>query len=207
MRDVRHIHGRMTFAEYLDFEDRSEIRHEYVAGEVYAMSGETTRHNLLVLNVATALRPASRARGCRVFAEGIKVRVLDRVYYPDVLVACGSAADVELIVDEPSLVVEVLSPSTRSTDRREKLDAYTRMASLRMYVIIDQRRKHVLVYTRDASGEWLRDEPSVDGDLVVGFLGLRIPIAEIYDDVTLPPLRVNEEEDWDTEDWLDPEAR
>lgn len=67
-----------------------------------------------------------------------------RVYYPDVIVACGKAAEVELIVDEPSLIVEDTSPSTRATDRREKLDAYMRIASLRVYLIVEQRRKHVI---------------------------------------------------------------
>lgn len=182
----------MTLAEYLKFEERSPIRHEYVAGEVYAMSGPTTRHNTISLNIFTHLRAAARARGCRVFVEAIKVSVLDRVYYPDVIVACGKAAEVELIVDEPSLIVEVTSPSTRATDRREKLDAYMGIASLRNYLIVEQRRKHIIVYARDGAGEWQRNELQEDGEIPIAFLGCRLSLAQIYEDVSLPPLKVRE---------------
>jgi len=123
----------MTLEEYLKFEERSSIRHEYVAG-----------------------------------------------------------ADVELIVDQPSLIVEVTSPSTRATDRREKLDAYMRIASLHHYLIVEQRRKHVIVYTRDSAGEWQRGEPDEEGDIAIDFLHCRLSLAQIYEDVTLPPLKARE---------------
>ena len=196
MRDSKHPRRLLTLEEYLAFEERSPVRHEYVAGEVYAMSGETTRHNLIALNVASALRAAARSRGCRVFMEGVKVQVLDRVYYPDVMVACGEAADVELIVEAPSLLVEVTSRSTRATDRREKLEAYRRIPSLQVYLIVDQRRRHVLAYTREPSGEWAREEHLGDGTIAIPFLARSLSLAEIYEDVPLPPMTVGEEE-WD----------
>ena len=183
---------RMTREEYLAFEERSPIRHEYVAGEVYAMSGPTTRHNTISLNIHRHLHAHARARGCRVFVEAVKLSVLDRVYYPDVIVACGKAAEVELIVDEPSMVVEVTSPSTRATDRREKLDAYMRIPSLRVYLIVEQRRKQVITYARDAAGEWQRHELEADGEVPIAFLDRRLSLAEIYEDVSLPPLKVRE---------------
>ena len=78
------------------------------------MPGGTTRHNLIVQNIARNLHDPARRRGCRVFAEGVMTQVADdRIYYPDVLVACGAAADIELIIKQPSFVVEVASPSTR----------------------------------------------------------------------------------------------
>ena len=203
MRNSLHPRRRLTLDEYLAFEEESPIRHEYVAGEVYAMSGPTTRHNTISLNIHTHLRAAARRRGCRVFVEAIKLHILDRVYYPDVMVACGSAADVELIVEEPSLVVEVTSPSTRATDRREKLEAYMRVASLRLYLIVDQRRKHVIAYTRDAAGEWLRDEIDGDGAIEIPFLETTLAIAGIYEDVNLPPLQMREGEDWDADEWVE----
>lgn len=192
--------GRLlSFDEYLALEERSSVKHEYVAGEVYAMSGVTTRHNLINLNIASYLRAAARARGCKVFAVDVKLRAADRVYYPDVIVACGSAANVELIVEEPTLVVEVTSPSTRATDRREKLDTYRRIPSLRMYLIVDQRRRHVLLYVREADGEWLRDEVQDQGEIRMPALGSRITLDDIYDGVELPPLAVGEEEFVDDE--------
>jgi len=102
--------------------------------------------------------------------------------------------------------VEVTSPSTQATDRREKLEAYMRIASLRVYLIVDQRRKHVIVYSRDAAGEWLRDEMDDDGTVEIPFLQMSLTLAEIYDDVTLPPLRVREGEEWDADEWLEADA-
>lgn len=159
----------MSLDEYLAFEEQSPVKHEYVAGEVYAMSGVTTRHNLITLNITRHLHNAARSHGCKVFATAVKLRAAaDRIYYPDVILACGKAADVELIVEEPSLVVEVTSPSTRGTDRREKLDSYRRIPSLRMYLIVEQRRRHVLAYRREPNGEWLREEFLGQGEIALG---------------------------------------
>ena len=196
----------MSLDQYLALEEETPIRHEYVAGEVYAMSGATTRHNTISLNVHRHLHAPARRSGCRVFVEAIKLHVFDRVYYPDVMIACGSAAEVELMVEEPSLVVEVTSPSTRATDRREKLEAYMRVASLQLYLIVDQRRKHVIVYSRESASEWLRDEIENDGAVEVPFLKTQLTLAEIYDDVTLPPLRVREGEEWDADEWVEAES-
>jgi Uma2 family endonuclease len=125
------------------------------------------------------------------------------MYYPDAILACGKAAAVDLIIEEPSLIVEVTSPSTRATDRREKLDAYLRIPSLREYLIVEQRRRHVLAYIRDAKGEWVREETQGDGDVAVAFLDTRLTLDQIYEDVTLPPLTVREGEEWDEAEWGD----
>ncbi|MBI2073542.1 MAG: Uma2 family endonuclease [Gemmatimonadetes bacterium] len=188
----------MSLEEYLAFEEQSPLRHEFIAGEVFAMSGATTRHNLIVLNIAQTFRAVARAHGCRVFAEAVKLRAaVDRVYYPDVVVACGPAAEVELIVEEPSVVVEVTSPATRGTDRREKLDAYQRIPSLRMYLIVEQRWRKLIAYQRDATGEWLRVELEGEGEIVVPPMQVRLTLDQIYDDVPMPPIGVREGEEWD----------
>jgi Uma2 family endonuclease len=187
----------MSLDDYLAFEERSPLRHEYVAGEVYAMTGASTRHNLITLNLVRHLHTPARKRGCRVFASDVKLHSADRIYYPDVIVACGKAANVEYIVEAPSLVVEVTSPSTRATDRREKLDTYRRIPSLRLYLIVDQHRRHVFVYGRNAAGDWERNEIHGEGEIPIAFLGTHIAIDEIYEDVTLPPLAVGEGEEWE----------
>jgi Uma2 family endonuclease len=176
----------MSLDEYLAFEERSPIRHEYVGGEVYAMSGVTTRHNLITLNLVRSLHPPARARGCRVFATDVKLRAAaDRIYYPDVIVACGQAAQVELIIDAPTLIVEVTSRSTRATDRREKLDSYRRIDSLRVYLIADQRRRHVLLYRREADGRWVREEIEGNGGMALPALDTVLRLDAVYDDVSL----------------------
>ncbi len=191
----------MSIDEYLSFEERSPVKHEYVAGEVYALSGVTTRHNLITLNIVRHLHAVARARGCRVFATDVKLRAAaDRIYYPDVVLACGTAAAVELIVEAPSVIVEVTSSSTRASDRREKLEAYRRITSLSQYLIVDQRRRHVLAYAREPGGEWLRDEVRGHGKIPVPVLDTSITLDEIYEDIELPPLAVGEEEEaW--EEW------
>jgi len=191
----------MSIDEYLSFEERSPVKHEYVAGEVYAMSGVTTRHNLITLNIVRHLHVVARAHGCRVFATDVKLRAAaDRIYYPDMMVACGKAADVELIIEALSVIVEVTSSSTRATDRREKLEAYRRITSLSLYLIVDQRRRHVLAYAREPGGDWLRDEVRGHGKIPVPVLDTSITLDEIYEDIELPPLAVGEEEEaW--EEW------
>jgi Uma2 family endonuclease len=165
------------------------------------MVGGTTKHNLITLNIARLLHGSARKRGCRIFANDVKLRAgSDRVYYPDILLACGAAASVDMIVDEPSLVVEVSSRSTRATDRREKLDTYMKLPSLRSYLIIEQRRRHVLAYTRDRQGEWERAELTSSGNIRLDFLDTALTLDEIYDDVPMPPLQVGEAED---DDWYE----
>jgi len=107
---------------------------------------------------------------------------------------------VELIVAEPSVVVEVTSPSTRATDRREKLEAYQRIPSLKLYLIVEQRRRQVFVYTRAANGEWPREELAGSGEVAIAPLAARLTLDEIYEDVPLPPLTVGED---DAEEWCD----
>lgn len=192
--DRRDPTGRlMTLDEYLTFEERSPSRHEYLAGEVYAMAGVTTRHNLITLNIAVALRGATRPHQCRVFATDVKLKAADRIYYPDVMLVCGRAAQVEQMVEEPYLVVEVTSPSTRAIDRREKLDTYRRIPSLGGYLIVDQRRRHVLAYLRASDGDWTRRELTGSDRFTVPGLAPPLALDAFYDGVTLPPLTVGEE--------------
>ncbi len=194
----------MSLTDYLRFEEGNPVRHEYVSGWVHAMSGGTTRHNLITLNMVHHLRDPARRRGCRVFASDVKVRAaVDRIYYPDIVIACGKAADVDLVVEQPSLVAEVTSPGTRATDRREKLDAYLRIDSLRTYLIVDQRRRYVVACARDTRDEWVREEYTASGAIAIPFLDLQLDLEAIYDDVTLPPLALKEDQEWDDAAWAD----
>ena len=112
-------------AEYLALEARSPVRHEYIAGEVFAMTGASIRHNIIALNIATALRTHLRGTPCRALMEGVKLYLKkERSYfYPDVMVTCEPRLlelDAETqLVDSPALIIEVLSPSTEGIDRRD----------------------------------------------------------------------------------------
>jgi len=160
--------------DYLSFEESSPIRHEYVGGEVHAMVGGTMRHNRIAMNVARLLVDRLAGSPCQVFQEGFKLHVqaADSVYYPDVFVYCGSAVATDAkLVQDASLVVEVLSDSTGEIDRREKLVAYRKLAGLRAYWVVSQDEQRVEVHDRDDDGR-LRAIAYTRGDAIpAGWLG------------------------------------
>lgn len=186
---MRHARDhRLSIEDYLARENGGEVRHEYVAGEAYAMTGASPRHNIIAGNVFARLRERTRGGPCRVFISDMKLRVeaADAFYYPDVLVTCELAGNDARFMTDPCALVEVLSPSTASIDRREKLLAYRSLPSLGEYVIVDPRRRHVLVHRRE-HGVWhaLLLENG-DDQVVIGCLDTPITLDDIYEDVALP---------------------
>jgi len=181
-----HRYQSISEDEYLALEARSPVRHEYIAGEVFAMTGASIRHNVIALNVASAFRQHLRGSPCRALMEGVKLRLRKEscYFYPDVMVTCEArlldlAADA-LVVEEPVLVIEVLSPATEGIDRREKLRAYRTLPSLKEYALISQDEIRVDIYRRRGDIGWdvITYEP---GD-TVEFTGieLTLPISDIY---------------------------
>ena len=143
--------------DYLKFEDASPTRHEYVGGRVHAMTGGTMRHNRISLNVAKTLSDRFDGTPCQVFINDMKLHVqaADSVYYPDVLVCCGSPiAGGDKLVQDALMVIEVTSDSTAGIDRREKRVAYQRLPGLRAYWIVSQTERQVELHERDATGSW-----------------------------------------------------
>jgi Uma2 family endonuclease len=178
---------------YLRFEARSATKHEYVAGEVYAMSGVTRRHAKLAMNVAFRLGNAARGGPCDVMVAEVKVRAgRDRIYYPDVMVACTPGRDTDVLVRDPCLVVEVTSPSTARVDRGEKRDAYLAIPSLRAYLIVDHRYRRVEWHVRDAGDAWRRGETIDTGSVDVPCPAVTLRLDEIYEGVE--PMSVREME-------------
>jgi Uma2 family endonuclease len=151
------LRAPVALFDYLRDEEKSDVRHEYVGGEVHAMVGGTLRHNRMSLNITRILAERLEGSPCQVFSEGVKLHVqaADCVYYPDVLVHCGSnVADDTLVLQDAALVVEVSSESTMQIDRREKLAAYRKLPGLRAYWIVSQTEQRVQVHARDATGQW-----------------------------------------------------
>jgi Uma2 family endonuclease len=146
----------VTFAEFCELEARGDHRHELVGGRVYAMAGGSERHDLAAGLFYEAVASGARAVGRRPFTSNRLVRTAaGNGYYPDVLVVCGTAAH-RLYEEHPSLVAEVLSPSTSDTDRREKAVAYASSVSLALYLLIDPDRCRFEVATPTADGLWWR---------------------------------------------------
>jgi len=172
---------------YLDWEAAQADRHEYIAGEVFAMTGARGTHNLIAGNVYMALRQALRGTPCRTHIEGMKLHVqaADAVLYPDVFVTCDPqdlTEQAELAKTSPKLVVEVLSESTAAYDRGLKFELYQRLPSLQEYLLIEQDRVHADLFRRNAEGLWVL-HPSGPGEAVqLDSVGLTLPMDLIYED-------------------------
>jgi len=181
------VHLPLSVEDYLAGELLSEIRHEYVDGEVFAMSGTSKNHNRIAGNTFYRFRSLTRGTGCGVYMSDVKVRIEagNRFYYPDVVVSCAPSDGEAYFERNPCLLVEVLSPSTEATDRREKWLAYRGLASLRYYLLISAQEPQVEAYCRQPSGGWVHLTLSEDEPLAIDCEGLRLTLSlqDIYEDV------------------------
>ncbi len=178
-------------ADYLANEACSPTKHEYVAGEIFAVAGASKRHATLALNIAIALRQHLRGKPCAVWMADIKVHVQEdsAYYYPDVVVTCD-AADLSAeappnYLNAPKLIVEVLSDSTESVDRREKLLSYRRLPSLIEYILIDQNKARVEVYRRSTNNNWQHEIYEPDEAVHLSSVELDLPMQDIYADIKI----------------------
>jgi Uma2 family endonuclease len=169
----------LTVEEYLEGEKLSDARHEFVGGDVFSMVGASQTHNLIAGAFYFVLYGHLRGTGCRVFSGTMKLRVGDDFYYPDVLVTCDKSDVQPLYVERPSLIVEVLSPSTVMRDTHEKLLAYQAIGSLREYVLVEQQRREIRVYRR-AGASWDLSNFSGPGPLHLASVDLDVSLDEIY---------------------------
>jgi Uma2 family endonuclease len=145
---------RMSYAEYLAAEQASEVKHEYLRGEVFAMAGGTLEHSRLAVNLQGELRSALAGRRCHVFNSDARLRIVetDRSTYPDAMVVCGQvqrAGDDHDAVTNPVVIVEVLSDSTEAEDRGDKFAHYRRIPSLREYVLVSQKAPRIEIFRRE----------------------------------------------------------
>ncbi len=178
----------LTPEDYLDQEEKSLIKQEYINGEVYAMAGTTDSHNTISLNLASIIRNHLRGTDCRVYIADIKARLEKRncFYYPDVLVTC-ELQDRETATYKrfPKLIIEVLSESTESFDRGDKFNDYQTLESLQEYVLIDSKQKRIEIFRRDESNRWIYCSYQ-EGKIYLESLNLMIYFSTIYEDVDLP---------------------
>jgi Uma2 family endonuclease len=180
--------------EYLRLEAQSPIKHEYVNGEMFAMTGGTLRPNVIAGNMLVALRAQLRDTPCRVFINDVRVRVekTHSYYYPDLLVSCARGAQTmdlsAVTVDDPVLVIEVLSPTTEATDRREKLLAYRTLPSFAEYVLISQDEARVEIHRRRGNIGWERIQYSGPETVELTSVSLQIAMGAIYDGVPIEAL-------------------
>lgn len=175
----------MTVEEYLAFEERSEIKHEYIAGEIYAMAGASTRHNRIAGNLFARLLDHLRGSPCEVFFADVKLHLRelnqDVFYYPDLMVCCDPSDRESYYRTRPCLVVEVLSGGTARIDQREKLFTYVRLASLQGYLLLEQDKMGATLYWRE-NNDWRRVEFSdLRATLNLPCTGLAVRLDELYE--------------------------
>jgi Uma2 family endonuclease len=177
-----------SFDEYIELEEVSRVKHEFLDGQVWAMAGGSPDHTAIAINIATLLNNALRGRPCRVFGSDLRIRVQETGLgtYPDVTVVCGA---LELdpedkrqhTVVNPTLIVEVLSPSTEAYDRGEKLAHYRRIPSLQEILLVGHEERRVDVWRRSPSG-WKHVSVG-EGEVVrLEHLQCDLPLVEIYRD-------------------------
>lgn len=178
--------------DYLDGEQVASVKHEYIDGQVYAMAGASKTHGILVLNLASLLRNHLRGKPCRSFVADMKVHLANsrRYYYPDLAVTCdprdlGKQTPSEYYLEHPSVIVEVLSPTTERKDRFEKLVAYRDLPSLVEYVLVDQQRQWVEVFRRHEDG-WLHQVLTAGDTLNLTAVDLQVPLAAVYEESDVP---------------------
>jgi Uma2 family endonuclease len=187
-------HHRFTFGEYLTLEDDCGARHEYLAGQVWAMAGGTPEHAAVSMNVGALLTNALRGKPCRVYSSDLRIRVqaTSLATYPDVTVVCERVTldpddPKQHTVSNPRVIIEILSPSTEDYDRGEKLGHYKQIPSLAEVVLVAHDRREIEIVRREADGSWSRTIAR-DGERArLASIDCELPVEEIYRDPLASP--------------------
>ena len=176
-----------SFADYLAAErEAQDVKHEYLAGEIFAMTGASFRHNLIVANIVRHLGNQLADRPCTVLANDMRVHVkaMDLCAYPDIVGLCGEPSfydEWEDVLTNPALIIEVLSKSTQGYDRADKFALYRALPSLREYVLASQSRVGLDLYTREAADRWVLTPYTQLAECIrLESIGCTLGLAEVY---------------------------
>src|SRR2546427_3011686 len=190
---------RFPIEEYLAFERASDERHEYLDGVVYAMAGESPDHGRICMNLAATLVPQLRGSACEAFSKDMKVccspyhaHTREGLYaYPDLVVVCGAMqfhGQAQDVLVNPTVILEVLSPSTEAFDRGEKFRRYRAwLPTLTDYVLVTQDSPLIDHYHRQEDGTWvLRALEGLQTHMHLGTIGCTVPLADVYERIAFP---------------------
>ncbi len=177
---------------YLAWEELQSERHEYVDGEVYAMTGALAPHNFISGNAYVWLRQALRGSPCSVFIDSHKLRINAQgdFLYPDVMVTCDSRdrrPEEQRFISHPWLIAEVLSDSTAAYDRGRKFELYRSIATLTHYLLIEQDRPHADLFFKNEQGQWVLQALTADDAIEIERLGQPWPVATLFEEVDFTP--------------------
>jgi Uma2 family endonuclease len=177
---------RYTYREYLALERSANVRHEFLDGEIYAMAGGTPTYAAICANLSALIGAQLRGRGCQAYSSDLRVRVLETglATYPDVTVVCHHAEldpEDRNTITNPTLIVEVLSPSTAAYDRGEKLEHYRKIPSLREVVLVAHDERLLEVWRRGDSHAWSRSEAR-SGTLALTSIECALAVDDVFHD-------------------------
>lgn len=188
--------------EYLGQEQHASVKHDFFNGQIYNMAGGSPEHSVVAVNLTSELRILLRGKNCQVFNSDLKIGIAGQpkkknqkrqpddefVTYPDATVVCGQLEfykEDRQTVSNPTVLFEVLSPSTRNYDRSTKLEYYRKLPSLQAYVMIDSERVWVEIYERASENSWQVSEPLEDltASFHLACLNLDLSLASLYENI------------------------
>jgi Uma2 family endonuclease len=179
----------ITQEQYLEAERSALDKHEYYDGEIFAMSGASLTHNIISSNTIGSLSSKLKGKSCRVFGSDLRIHIPNNSLYtyPDISIICGKPETTDDNMDtitNPSVIIEILSKSTRDYDKGQKFTLYRDIESLKEYILIDSQTIRVEKYTRNDDNSWLlRDYQSIDDVFVIETINEQMMLSEIYLDV------------------------
>ena len=177
----------VSVEDYLADELRSSVKHEYLGGVVYAMAGAKNSHNRLATTITGMLYSRLRRKTCQPFNSDTKIRIKlpthTRFYYPDASVVCHPNPPDDSFQDEPVIIFEVLSESTRRADEGEKKDAYLKLPSLMLYALVEQETALIIVHRRTEQGFSREVYQGLEQSIPLPEIETELPLEEIYEGV------------------------
>jgi Uma2 family endonuclease len=181
---------KISMDEYFHIEETSEIKHEYYRGDIYAMAGASSNHNLIVSNLIRSLGNQFRNRPCLVYPSDMRVQVDENNHYtyPDVIIVCDKPTfldDKKNTLINPTVIIEVLSESTELYDRGKKFQAYRLIPSLQNYILVASESKLIEVFTRNTNGQWVIFDLDSEGKIKISYLDCELSLDEVYEKVEL----------------------
>ena len=180
-----------TIQEYLEMEKDALEKHEYYKGEIFAMSGASARHNIISVNILISLGISLKGKKCRPYGSDMRVNIPENTLftYPDISIFCGEVITLredENTAIQPTVIIEILSPSTRNYDRGEKFMLYRAIPSLKEYILVDSESIHVEHFAINKEGLWqLKEHNNPGEEIFLETLGVKLPLEEIYEDCKL----------------------
>lgn len=182
---------RFSIDEYLKFEKEAPEKHEFFQGEIFAMSGAGANHNIIFSNLFTGIGIQLKGKPCRPFGSDMRIYVAENALftYPDISIICGEIVPAPMDRDtatQPTVLIEILSPSTRNYDRGGKFKPYRDIPALKEYILVDSETIGIEVFRLNRSGHWeLEGYKSVTETLAIPTVNVSIPLVEIYEGVNL----------------------